>query len=182
MRANKFIGLGILSVLLLSIASGGCLSIIGGTFVIDHFIDNTDIDVRSEVSVFHVDVTDEDIWKKHKEDIHDIDNVGFELWLTNDTNYVLTGELYIASYTSDDYTDRDTVATYATKVLEGIRLPASSSRYIDWGESQKYVANVGTLKKYGELGRFTVYATTETLPCKMTVDSARVIITVTGSR
>jgi len=165
-----FIGVSILA---------GCSSFLTATSVIEFRIHGGEINTLNELSYVQVDLTEEDVWKDHKDDIKNIDDVGFELWLTNDTNYSLTGEVYIAPFDSAAYTTAAEAEANASLILQALNMPAGATTYIDWPTSLDHMANVETLKGFAEEGKFTIYALTTTLPFKMTVDSATVIVTVT---
>jgi hypothetical protein len=172
---------GLLSTLLAILIAAGCSSLLTATSVISIPIGPGDIKVKDSVSYFQVDLTGEDVWSKHKDDIKNIDNVGFELWLENLADSRMTGELYIASFDDTDYVSPAQVQAGATRILRDISIDPGPA-YIDWPTSLTLVTNLDTLKSYAEIGQFTVYSITPAYPAFIHIDSANVIVTVTYGR
>jgi len=183
MKKYKYLIFGILFSLLAVLLVFGCSSLITGTTVIDFKIGGGDVSVSGDVYYFRVDLTDETVWKDHKDKIRNIDNVGFELWLTDtvqiDSSYTLTGELYIAPWDSIFYSSIEDVQDSTTLVVQNLEVPSGSTTYIDWATSLTHVTNIDSLKYYAEQGAFTIYGITQEAPFKLRVDSATVIVTVT---
>jgi hypothetical protein len=169
---------GLLSALLAIFIVAGC-SVITGTFVISIKIGTYDIVGEDDFDYFTVDLSEEEDWNKHKDDIKDIDNVGFQLWLDNAGESTVTGEIY-ASSLDTIYHDRPAVWGNATLIFTGLEIPPGKS-YVDWQTSLLYIRNLPVLKKIVESGKFTGYALTTTMPYNVTLDSATVIITVTAA-
>jgi len=178
MTIRKAMFLGILSTLLAIFIATGCSSLLTGTKVISFMVGGDDINTADELSYFQVNLTDDDVWKDHKDDIKNIDNVGFILWFDTTSDDV-TGEFYIAPFDSIGYLTSAEVAAKATKILENIELPAGVATYVDWSGSLGHIVNVSILKNYAEEGKFTIYGITTTLPFEMEIDSAMVVVTVT---
>lgn len=156
----------------------GCL--VSGTFVIDLSIDNTDIMTMTEFQYFEVDLTQEEDWDDHKDQIDYIDNLGFQLWVTNNGASDVTGQLYMAEEYADSIDTAAEVEDEATLVLTGMTL-SPGENYIDWPTSLGLIQNLDSVKTWVEGGEFVVYALTESLPFNITIDSATVIVTVTAS-
>jgi hypothetical protein len=144
--------------------------------VIDLWIDNSEISSHTDFNSFKVDMTKEDSWNKHKDDIKNIDNVGFRLWVTNSGGSNISGELYAS--TDSTLADTAEVRANATLIFAGPAFSPGAS-YIDWPTSLKYVHNLAALRTLLQGGAFTVYGLTATLPFNMVIDSAEVIVTVT---
>nr|MBN2277568.1 hypothetical protein [candidate division Zixibacteria bacterium] len=185
MKKFKILILSLISTCLVLLVALGCSSLISGTTVIDFHIDGGDISVSGDVYYFQVDLTDEDVWKDHRDQIKNIDNVGFELWLTDtvqiDSSYTLTGELYIAPLETDIYTTIEEVEDNTTLIVQNLEVPSGTTTYIDWNASLEHLTNIDSLKYYAEQGTFTVFGITREAPFKIQVDSATVIVTVTFS-
>jgi len=167
----------LLSVLMATFVISGCL-ILTGTFVIDLKIDRTEVATGSEFRYFDADLSKEQAWNDHKDNIKYVDNVGFQLWVTNNGSSPVTGELF-ASNLDTVYTDTTGVRENAIPILSGLILPAGKT-YVDWPTSLRYVTNVPSMRRMVEGGKFKVYALTSTLPFNITIDSATVIVTITA--
>lgn len=167
----------LLSALLMLSVFYGCEGLIVGTFVISIDIKGGDIVTKDDFTKFYVDLTKESEWNDHKDEIKYIDNVGFQLWVTNNGPMAVTGQLFAS--TDSSYADTATVRDSATLVLDGLTLPPGAT-YVDWPSSLTYLCEVDKLKNLVKGGKFAVYALTTTLPFTITVDSATVIVTVTA--
>ncbi|UCD95230.1 MAG: hypothetical protein JSU69_04050 [Candidatus Zixiibacteriota bacterium] len=173
---------GLLSTLLVILIAAGCASFLTATSVISIRIGPGDINVKTFVSYFQVDLTGEDVWSKHRDKIKDIDNIGFEIWLENLADSRVTGEFYIAPYNDTEYVTVAEIQTNATRVLRDLIVDPGPA-YIDWPTSLTLVTNLKTVKSFAEKGQFTVYSITPAfIPAAIHIDSATVIVTVTYGR
>jgi len=158
----------------------GCF-IVAVTVVIDYQINSADLFQESDFEYFAVDLTSDETWDDHKDDIKYIDNVGFIMWVDNNGASDATGELYIARTHDVSITSADDVKDNTTRILSGLVLEPGAN-YIDWASSLAYVENIDSLRTIVETGTFVIYATTETLPFDLQVDSAVVIVTGTAGK
>ena len=90
------------SVLLIAIAFSGCKYIISGTFVI---VENIEFTAGSGFYFYQVDITDEEDWDEHKDDIDFIDAVGVEFGFHEDYFPSFTGEDIYGFPDADDSGD-----------------------------------------------------------------------------
>jgi len=175
---KKITWFALLSALLAILIVGGC-NLVTGTFVVDINVKNTDIVPHGTFEYFAVDLTTNDTWKNHKDNIKNVDNIGFQLWVTNNGSAV-TWEFY-ADTTSVSHADTSSIRANGKQILAGLSL-APGKTYIDWPTSLIYLNSkeLPTFKQWVEAGKFDIYALTDKLPYKVTIDSAHVIITVTA--
>jgi hypothetical protein len=179
MMKNKILWFTLLSALLATILAIGCASLITGTFVIDIWIGHSEINSDHEdFDYYTVDMTSNEDWNNHKDDIKRIENVGFQLWITNDGLSTVSGEMYATADTTI-YADTTEVKDNATLIFSGLNL-APGKTYVDWATSLGYIKNLSTIRSLVQGGKFTVYGMTTTLPYNVTIDSARVIVTLTA--
>jgi len=130
-----------------------------------------------------VDLNDSSDWEEHKDNIKDIDMVGFELWATNNTDTEKAYKVY-ASYVGsglNGLTPRATVEEKATLILDSLPLPLNST-HITYGQSFAYINNIDKLKDYVKDGSVRLFAmemsgadTTD-----VHIDSMLVIVTFTA--
>jgi hypothetical protein len=172
-----------LSPLLVLLIMGGCSGFFSGTFVITFEIYDEDINIKDEVGYFQVDLTGEDIWEKHKDDINNIDLVGFEIYITNNAEYEQTISLHVTDYDDTLHNTAGGVDSNTTRVVHDLDVAAGvgTTTHIDWATSVTHLENINVLKKYVEGGRFTTFILPDPTPYTITVDSARVIVTVTAT-
>lgn len=176
---KKILEFASISALLALFIIGGC-NLITGTFVIDIDVENTNIIPHDTFEYFAVDLTTNDTWKNHKDNIKNVDNIGFQLWVTNNGTDSVGWEFY-ADTTTVPHTDIPSIKAHAKQVLAGLTLPPGA-KYIDWPTSLIYLNSkeLPTFKQWVETGKFDIYALTNVLPYNVTIDSAKVIITVTA--
>jgi hypothetical protein len=167
----------ILSALMATFAISGCL-LLTGTFIIDLKVDGTEVNTGSNFQYFEADLSKEQVWKDHKDNIKYIDNIGFQLWVTNNDASPVTGQLF-ASALDTIYTDTASVRDNAILILSDLILPAGKT-YVDWPTSLKYIRNLPSMRKIVEGGKFKIYGLITTLPFNITIDSATVVVTITA--
>ena len=158
--------------LLCCLGVSGCL--LSGTFVIDLPLD----EMLFSSSTFYqqkLDLTDNQTYNEHKDQIKDITDIGFALKIENKTGSNASGELYL----SDDstYTTVAQVKNSATLVLTGISVPPNTTKSINWSESYQYIKNLEVLKDQAKSGSFWVYAIIDNAPLNLRIYDASVIIT-----
>lgn len=167
------------SVVALSLLAGCLLS---GTFVFSYMlVKDKDLIYYDDLYYASVDWTDDNDWEDHKDNIKDIDLVGFELWATNNGETANTFTVYVADLQSslDDGSSRSEVDSLATLVVDDLPIAASGQTHVTYGQSFKYLANIGTLKNLVETGKFKLFAFVTPPTVDVTIDSLRVIVTLT---
>ena len=172
MTHNKKIVAATLAALMMVMA--GC--IVSGTFMI---VKPFDFTTGTGFYYYLVDITNEQDWKDHKDQIDDIDLVGFELWFNNPTASDVTFNCWIDdSNNSAKQNYLEIVQT--TKILDGLTLPPGKS-HLTYGNSFQYIMNVPTLKTLVKSGMFHYYGTSDNGQGTFTVDSGKVIVTFSAS-
>lgn len=174
---RKYNRLGLFGIMAVGFLISGCL-LISGTFVIVE-----DFSFSGETGFYHywVDLTNEEDWEDHKDDIDDIDLVGFEMNFTNNDSEPVTFNAYI-----DDGGEFDVWADYAevdanaVKILDNLTLPVGKS-HLTYGDSFKYIMNVEAMKKLVKKGQFHFYGVSEGGISKdFVIDSGKVVVTFTA--
>lgn len=158
----------------------GCL--LSGTFIFSFMlVENEDLIYNGDFYYASVDWTDDNDWEDHKDNIKDIDLVGFELWITNGTVTAVTFTVYVADLQStlNGSSTRSEVESGATLVVDDLPIAASGQTHVTYGQSFKYLDNVETLKNLTEAGKFKLFAFMTSPSANLTVDSVRVIVTLT---
>lgn len=143
----------------LAILVVGC--IVSGQFVIVINIEDEVAYVNNILSSAEVDLTDDDTWKKHKDDIQNIVDVKFEMTIKNDSATVASGQVYVSK---SEYDDADSVKAKATLVLSGMMVKGGESRKIKFAESAQFITDLDKLLELVETGQFYVYALAEQPP------------------
>ena len=169
---------GLIGATLTSLLLVGC--ILSGTFVVSMLFKDFPVAGSDDFYYFDVDVTSDDVWTDHKDNIKDIDNIGFELWVTNASGVANTYNCYVAPITSllNGASPKSEVVAEATKVLE-IPLAATGQTFVGYADSFSHLTNLETLKALAEGGQFKFFAMSAATPTDFTVDSILVVITIT---
>jgi hypothetical protein len=159
----------------------GC-KILSGTTMVEKMF--RDLSASSSNSFYYeaMDITDEQDWIDHKDDITDIDNVGFELWVTNNSSVANEFDCYVAAFSSSltGASSKSMVADSATHVLVSVPLAATGQTFVGYAASFSHITNLETLKTLAESGQFKFFAMSEATPIDFTVDSVKVVITLTA--
>lgn len=159
---------------------GGCL--ISGTFVTDIMILEQDFTTQNLPFYYYfVDLTEDETWEDHADNIKSIDLVGFELWITNHEASDRTFSIWIDDAANPALTTLSGVQANTTKILDGLTIAASTQTYVSYPESFKYIRNLDQLLALLEVGEFHFYGISDGGDTAgYTIDSARVIITFTA--
>ena len=173
-----FSAAGLLAVLLMA---GGCL--VSATIV---FVDDFAFTAQnSNLYYYEVNITNDADWKEYGDNIDQVDMVGIDVYITNNEAFAVTFQVYIDDAGDPQITDTADLDDNATIVLDNFILPAGPGvqTHLTYGNSFQYLKNVETLKTLTEEGRFHAYGTASgATAAGFTVDSGKVIITLTGHK
>jgi len=154
----------------------GC--IYSGTYVIDETFTP---DLKAEFYFGQVNVTTDPTWQKHKDDIHFVDAVGFELWFTENPGNDATSFLFNA-YANGFSTPPmdDSIPSAAHNVVKNLNVSVASGR-ITYAQSLSAISKLDELKALAKTGKLDYYHTQESDDAiDITIDSVRIIITLSG--
>jgi len=173
---NKIIQkFGILGTLLLALTLAGC--IVSATFIIDDVFYFT---LKSNFYFNQVDITDDEDWDDHKDQIELVDAVGFELFYTSLENSSVTIDAFVDDH-SGAGSDPSTVPASATQIIDDFTIPPGESK-MSYVESLGAIDNLDSLKALAMVGKFDTYVTsTGTVGSTLLIDSIRVIITLSAT-
>jgi len=162
--------------LLIAMFFTGCL--LSGTFVVDQSFSFTT--GSTGFYYYKVDVTGESVWEDHKDEIDNIDLVGFELWVHNSGSTNLTFYAYIDDGDHTLCADKSCLDANTTKAMIINKLTvAPGERHITYAESFNYLMNLDRLKALAKTGKMNLYATCGS--GELTVDSGKVVVTFSAS-
>ncbi|MFQ5498994.1 MAG: hypothetical protein ACE5FH_04920 [Candidatus Zixiibacteriota bacterium] len=164
-----------------SILLGGCL--LTGTWVVETMLRDLVVSANQDSYYERVDITDNDVWQDHSDDVKDIDAIGFEMWATN-SGQADNFDIYIADTTAGlgPNSSVGQIAADGVAVLEDLPLVANGKTYISYPGSFSYFQhqNLGKIKKLVEQGAFDFFAFSNSSSVNVTVDSVRVVLTLTA--
>ncbi|KPL03863.1 MAG: hypothetical protein AMJ90_02840 [candidate division Zixibacteria bacterium SM23_73_2] len=176
MKIDKRYLLFLIPLVLLVFWIQGCL--LTGTYVIVYDIDDTIIATEKEFNSASVDLSDNDTWEDHKDDVKYVDEVGFTFKVINNSDKSATGQLYITD--NDSLTTVEQVRDSATLIVEGILVGPGGTRHVTWNESMKYIKNLKVLKDQVESGEFHLYGICKEDEFKVEFRDIVAVITVTA--
>lgn len=159
------------------ILSGQFVMVIAGTSTIQSTDNNLDY--------LAVDLTTNDTWEEHKDDIQGIVDVKFECRFENNLASPADGELWIST---ELYGTVQQVRDNATRVFSGLNLGGNEDRDVSFSESADYIENLDVALDLLESGQFYVYGIAADVPFNVTVrgvgseDYARFMITFTAGK
>ncbi|MBD3403734.1 hypothetical protein GF420_12620 [candidate division GN15 bacterium] len=168
---------------LLALVGVGC-KIVSGSFLVVETIEFT------TVQGFYadtVDLTEDEDWEEHKDDIDRIEVVGFELWITNNEPSEWTYRAYVSEPQTPLYNEAQAEAN-ATLVFGELTVPAAtggsgSTKYVSYAESFDLLSNIDELRALVKTGQFDVYGIAEGGGSGNggQIDSLRIIVTVSAT-
>ncbi len=136
----------------------GCL--VTGTFVITLNIDDFYSNSSGGFESHGIDLTNEQIWKDHKDNIKNISDVRFRATIQNQSSDTATGQVYFSS--DSTYTDPGAVtsADDAFLVFGGMTIPPGEEITVSFAESAGYRQNLKRALELIETGKFYMYVLT----------------------
>ncbi|TFH50003.1 MAG: hypothetical protein E4G89_03995 [Methanothrix sp.] len=156
----------------------GCF-IVSGTFTIEK---SFSFPVQAGLYHYLADVTDEQDWIDHKDDIDNIDGVGYDIWFTNYGADDVTFNIWVDGADEPEYLTFAQVNDSTTKILDNLTLPPGQT-HLTYGNSFGYIQNVETIRTLGMTGKFHMYGASKTgTGGPFAVDSGKVIFTFTGHK
>ncbi|UCG63121.1 MAG: hypothetical protein JSV52_07520 [Candidatus Zixiibacteriota bacterium] len=169
---KNYVVLGLAAIILLA----GC-GIVSMTFVIE---EDFSLVGSGDFYSLAVDVTQNEDWQDHEEDIEFVELVAFDMYLTNNEPTSVTFNGYVDDYDAVNIcTDRTCFdgLTTPTRVLKDIIIPANSTRHITPGESLAYIENLDVMKAFAREGQFNFYGiSTGGAAVNFSVDEGTVIV------
>jgi hypothetical protein len=177
--------LGIIGLILTGLVITGCL--VSGTFVI---VKDVDFSFTADNGFYWypVDLTTNSDWEDHKDDIDDIDAVGFEFKIRNTSgvdcefNAWFVAEEGVADSTAFPLSFVP-ANLGATQVISGLTVAAGATRTVTYAQSLGYISNLAAFKAIVKSGRFDYYGTSTggTGDDPFEVTDGKIIVTVSGS-
>jgi len=149
-----------------------------GTWVIIYEVDDADVDPDTSFYKFTVDLTGEDVWEDHKDDIDDIADISFTFKLANTGDNTITGQVYVSS--NDTLDDTTEVKSSATIILDGISVAAGDTLQMTLAHYYDLLQNFDTLKALVKSGIFTAYAIVPNAPNGMEFFDVIVVVTISA--
>ncbi len=142
--------------LLLLVLASGCWFLLSGTWVIIYAVADEDIHQSTGLHKFDVNLTDEDVWKDHKDNLDNIEDVAMTFNLVNEMGTEATGRIYVSS--DNSLTDTTAIKASATLILDGLTVPANDSLKVDLAFYYDVFQNFEALRDLVKTGVFTGYA------------------------
>ena len=168
MKALKFV----IPALVLAFAAAGCI-LVSGQFLIDFELDDFDVSTESTVTREDVDLTTEDDYNEHKEDLKSIADIAVLGKLTNNLSSAIGVEVWMTPAPTT-YTTANEVTTNATRLWGPFNVNGNATKTVDWNESASLFSSAGKAVLLNEIkgdGQFTIYAIGNTTTYSVDVDN-----------
>ncbi len=159
---------------LAAIILAGCL--ITGTFVLVLDLPTITANSTGTFSSTEVDLTEEDVWEDHKDDVENITDVRFRADFTA-TGNTADGTIYFSSNRLYQTPEAVRAASDAFIVFTGFSVPAGQTRTMTFAESAQYRQGLTEALELIESGEFYVYALTPSGPFELQLTDVHVLVT-----
>ena len=150
----------IVPALAIALAAPGCV-LVSGQFLIDFELDDFTATTETAVTREDVDLTTEEDYVDHKEDLQTLSDVAVLGTLINNGDTPINVEVWMTADNSITYTTATEVKDNASKLWGPFQVAANSSKTVDWDESAALFSSAGKNLLIQEIkgdGQFTVYA------------------------
>ncbi|MCX6834232.1 MAG: hypothetical protein NTW07_03710 [candidate division Zixibacteria bacterium] len=174
--------LGIIGLILTGLVITGCL--VSGTFVI---VEDVDFSFTADNGFYWypVDLTTNSDWEDHKDDIDNIDALGFSFKIENTSGVSSTFTVQFAAATgvANPLDEPTSIPDDVVTVITGLTVAAGATRTVTYAESLGMISNLAALKAIVKSGRFDYYGTSSggsgDFPFEVT--DGKIIVTVSAS-
>lgn len=167
------IGLGVLALFLM--LGNNCVT--SGNIVVVMDLPSVTGQTNTSFNPEFVDLTENDDWKEHKDQVNSVDDIGFACKITNYESSVATGQIWISDKSYSSPTD---VTAHAVKILDGIAVPAGGTRSIEWSESADFLSNFNEAKTIVYTEKFYLYFMAAETPFHIDVTDIVLFLSVNG--
>jgi len=186
MRPTGFAGIS-LAVLLVALIAGCIFTatvVITASIVPDADGEPVVISNSDSTEKLRVDLRADPTFDDYKDDIKNIESIGFYLSAENQFFTDATFQLFLEGDTTRNYTSaQGLVDSLVQLVLTDLVIPARSQVVVDWNESIQYIDNLEEFKEVLAAGVFDIYPSAFPRDnFKIKIDSLVVIVTLTGSK
>ena len=169
-------------VILTGLVLAGCL--VSGTFVI---VEEVDFDFTADSGFYWypVDLNGNSDWEEHREDIDDIDAIGFEFTIQNTSGVSSTFSVQFAAATgvANPLDEPPSIPDDAVTVISGLTVAAGATRTVTYAESLGMISNLTALKAIIKTGRFDYFGTSSggSGDFPFVVTHGKIVVTVSAS-
>ena len=173
--------LGIAGLALICLLAAGCL--VSGTFVVSEDI-NFDFTAQTGFYWWPVDLRENEVWQDHRDEMDDIDALGFEFIVTNTSDVTSTLSFSFAPAAGDADTASKPTEIPKTAVLAygPLTVNAGETKKVTYGESLSLIQNLDQIKAIVFTGRFDYYGTSTGNPVGVfEVREGKIIVTISAS-
>jgi hypothetical protein len=149
----------IVPALAIALAAPGCV-LTSGQFLIDFELNDFTATTETAVTRQDVDLTTEEDYNDHKEDLQSLADVAVLGTLINNGGTAIHAELYMTPSSTPSYTNAADVKANAALLWGPFEVAAGASKTVDWDESADLFSPAGKALLIQEIkgdGQFTVY-------------------------
>lgn len=152
--------------------------LLSATLRVTYSVEADIFSVEDDVGVVQVDLTENEDWNEHHDEVTGIQRVLFASWVINHSDTATAAQVYISKDCS--ITDADSVKSKADLILDGISVPANDSIYITPQNSYRYLRKPEVLREFLLAGDACLYWIAKEVPFTLEVpDSVTIVIDFT---
>ena len=174
---TRIAALALLSLAVVFLSMGANCIVSGNVLVIIEDLGPIHASSSGEFQKVSVDLKTNGTWNDHKKDLISIDDIGFACKITNHELTEATGQIWISD---KSYSSPADVRANAVKILDGIAVPADSSRSIEWKESADFLSNFNEAKTIIYTEKFYLYFMVAETPFSIDVNDIVLFLSCNG--
>ncbi len=175
--------LGLIGLILTGLVVAGCL--VSGTFVV---VEDINFSFRAGDPFYWrpIDLTTNSTWEDHKDEIDNIDALGFEFKIENTSASDCEFNVWFAAATgaADESAVPSSMPADTVRVINGLSVAAGGTTTVTYSESLGHISNLAAFKAIVKTGRFDYYGQScgDTGDSEFLVTNGKIIITVSASK
>jgi hypothetical protein len=174
MRSTYYLLPALAIVAVVGASLSGCL--VSGTKVFSENLGDINATSSSSPNQTTLDLTDNSTWEDYKDEIRNIDRVGFTTTVRENIGNSVSISMYFSA--RDDLGSAQQVIAEATPLFLNFVVPANSRQPISYAQSQLMILNIEELKTLVEGGQLSFY-TLSTHNFNVTLEEFIVTVTFT---
>jgi hypothetical protein len=166
----------LLVMLLLVAGPVGCL-LVSGQIVVVVKIAEVVATTEQEIDSVEVDLTQNDDYNEHKDELKSVEEVLFQMTVRNNTSSPLRARIYASA--EGNLQSIPEIVGQGFLVLETPELQPLEERFIPFDDSAGYLHNIDALKDLALKGHFFLYMISEATPFDLTMEDVVIVVTLT---
>ncbi|KPL18773.1 MAG: hypothetical protein AMJ92_06435 [candidate division Zixibacteria bacterium SM23_81] len=152
--------------------------LLSATLQVTYSVEADIFSVEDDVGMVKVDLTEDEDWQEHRDEITGIQRILFSSWVINHSDSTAAAQIYISKRC--DIEDADSVKALTDLILDGISVPGNDSIYITPQNSHMYLQEPEVLKEFLLEGEACLYWIAKEVPFTLEIpDSVTIVVDFT---